>query len=174
VLGISLLLAAPSVGGLKSNFGQRVHGSAEEDSEELVSCFSSMDSLDFDVLKALDHIDACPDRFLKNDQLNVHTTWSDGQSEARFCVGTCPGNACSNAQCWGLWFFFTLPGMCTFLVHASAIVFVTFELGAQKGEDGEPAPHSLGNYGGIVWCSARSIRAAASPVHVRFRSLYAE
>jgi hypothetical protein len=31
---------------------------------------------------------------------------------------------------------FTLPGMCAFLVNASAIVFVTFELGAQKAKTG--------------------------------------
>jgi hypothetical protein len=123
VLGISLLLAAPSVGGLKSNFGQRVYGAAGDisDLEDPESCFSSINIPDFDVSKALDRIDACPNRFLKNDQLNVRTAQARGQPEARFCVGTCPSNAFSDDEYWLLWWVFVIPGVIAFVINASAL-----------------------------------------------------
>jgi hypothetical protein len=117
VLGMSVLLATPSVGGTISNFAQHVYPNAES-----AACFSSaVGTPAFDVVKAQAQIANCPDRFLKNNRLGASTPLLSGEPEAQFCVGTCPSNALSEAEYSSLWWVLVLPGFVAFAINVSAL-----------------------------------------------------
>ncbi len=120
ILGIDLLIA--SVGGSKSAFGKPVHPQAEKTG----GCFNFLAVDDastfrgFDVEKALAQI-RCPDRFVKNQNLNRPAEdMAEGSSE-QLCVGTCPSNAYADSDYVALWWIYVLPGSLALVLNVSAL-----------------------------------------------------
>ncbi len=124
ILGVDLLLQEVSVGGSKSTFGKPVHPQADKPGGGGCFNFLAVDDAitlrGFDVEKALVQI-RCPDRFVKNQNVNRPAKDTAEGSNENFCVGTCPSNAYADSDYLALWWIYVLPGLLVLVLNLSAM-----------------------------------------------------